>query len=210
MLIVGAKGFAKEVLQLLLDNGEAENVVFFDDVSVDMSDVLFGAFSVLKNEKQAQEYFANVDNRFCLGLGNPILRSKLAIKFRNLGGILTSTISNQATISSLDVRIGAGCNIMPTALISPSVEIGEGSLIYFQAITTHDCHIGKYVEISPCATILGRVTVGDFSQIGSNATILPDVIIGGNVIVGAGAVVTKNIPDNAVVAGVPAKIIRML
>lgn len=208
MLIVGAKGFAKELLQLLIDNDQADNVVLYDDVNSDLPDTFFGKFPILKIEEQAREYFQNTDNRFCLGLGNPHLRFKLAEKFRSLGGILTSTISNHATISTLEVVIGEGCNIMPTALISPSVEIGEGAIVYFGTIITHDCILGKYNEISPSATILGRVTIGDFCQIGSSSTILPDVKIGNNVIVGAGAVVTKNIPDNAVVAGVPAKIIR--
>ena len=208
MLIVGAKGFAKELLQLLIDNDQADNVVLYDDVNSDLPNTLFGKFPILKNEEQARAYFQNTDNRFCLGLGNPHLRFKLAEKFRSFGGILTSTISNHANISTLDVVIGEGCNIMPTALISPSVEIGEGSLIYFHTSITHDCKLGRYVEISPSVTLLGRVKIGDFAQVGGGAKILPDVKIGNNVIVGAGAVVTKDFPDNAVVAGVPAKIIR--
>ena len=208
MLILGAKGFAKELLQLLIDNGDAESAAFFDDVTVDMPKVLFGKFSVLKAEDQVRDYFATVDNRFCLGLGNPYLRAKLATKFIDWGGSLTSIISNQASISTLDVEIGVGCTIMHMALISPSVQIGEGSLVYFHTSITHDCKLGKYVEISPSATLLGRVTIGDFTQIGGGAMILADVKIGKNVIVGAGAVVTKDVPDNAVVAGVPAKVIR--
>ena len=208
MLIVGAKGFAKELLQLLIDNNQTDHVVLYDDVNDDLPDTLFSKFLILKNEEQAREYFKNTDNRFCLGLGNPHLRFKLAEKFRSFGGILSSIISNHATISTLDVAIGEGCTIMPTALISPSVEIGEGSLIYFHTSITHDCKLGRYVEISPSVTLLGRVKIGNFSQVGGGSTILPDVKIGNNVIVGAGAVVTKNIPDNAVVAGVPAKIIR--
>lgn len=208
MLILGAKGFAKELLQLLLENGQAENAAFFDDITGDMPDNLFGKYPVLKNESQAREYLRNIDNRFCLGLGNSTLRNKMATKFTSWGGILTSTISNQAIISNLDVQIGIGTNIMATALISPSVEIGEGSLIYFHTSITHDCKLGKYVEISPSATILGRVSIGDFAQIGAGAVILPDLNIGKNVIVGAGAVVTKDVPDHAVVAGVPAKVIR--
>ena len=210
MLIIGAKGFAKEVLQLLTDSNQAENAVFFDDVNIDIPDLLFGKFPVLKNEQQAKDYFQNTDNRFCLGLGNPHLRYKLAEKFRSYGGVLTSTISNNAVISNIDVRIATGCNIMATALISPSVEIGEGSLIYFHTSITHDCTLGKYVEISPSATLLGRVSIGDFAQIGGGAIILSDIKIGKNAVVGAGAVVTKDVPDNCLVVGIPAVIKKQL
>lgn len=54
------------------------------------------------------------------------------------------------------------------------------------------------------------VIIGDDVWIGGNCTILPGVTIGSNVIIAAGAVVTKDIPDNSVVAGVPAKVIRQL
>lgn len=54
------------------------------------------------------------------------------------------------------------------------------------------------------------VTIGDDVWIGGNCTILPGVTIGNNVVVAAGAVVTKDVPDNCVVAGVPAKVVREL
>ena len=54
------------------------------------------------------------------------------------------------------------------------------------------------------------VKIGDNAWIGDNVTILPGVSLGNNVIVGANAVVTKSFPDNSVIAGVPAKVIKML
>ena len=54
----------------------------------------------------------------------------------------------------------------------------------------------------------GRIVIGDNVNIGWNAILLPGVCIGNNVIVAAGAVVTKDVPDNSVVAGVPAKVIE--
>lgn len=54
------------------------------------------------------------------------------------------------------------------------------------------------------------VKIGNDVWIGGNCTILPGVTIGNNVIIAAGAVVTKDVPDNSLVAGVPAKIIRTL
>ncbi len=81
--------------------------------------------------------------------------------------------------------------------------------------------IGDNVTLSDCRILLhdastkgalgysrvGRVVIGNNVFIGADALILPNVKIGDNVIVGAGAVVTKDIPDNSVVAGVPAKVI---
>ena len=52
------------------------------------------------------------------------------------------------------------------------------------------------------------VTIGNDVWIGANCTILPGVTIGNNVVVAAGAVVTKDVPDNCVAGGVPAKIIK--
>ena len=106
--------------------------------------------------------------------------------------------------------IGVGTNILDGAIISNSVTIGIGCILYYNAILTHNCKVGDFVEISPAAILLGRCTVGSYTQIGANATILPDLVIGSNVIIGAGAVVTKNVPDNSVVYGNPAKIIRYL
>ena len=54
------------------------------------------------------------------------------------------------------------------------------------------------------------ITIGNDVWIGGNCTILPGVTIGNNVVVAAGAVVTKDVPDNCVVGGVPAKVIREL
>ncbi|MBR1882499.1 MAG: sugar O-acetyltransferase [Muribaculaceae bacterium] len=54
------------------------------------------------------------------------------------------------------------------------------------------------------------VRIGNDVWIGGNVTILPGVTIGNNVVVAAGAVVTKDIPDNSLVGGVPAKLIRVI
>jgi sugar O-acyltransferase (sialic acid O-acetyltransferase NeuD family) len=210
MLIVGAKGFAKEVLEALHLNNQTENLVFYDDVSVNAPENLYDQFKVLKNTDEVAAYFKMIDNRFTIGIGNPILRKKLFEKFKDLGGVFTSTISTKANIGSFDVEIGEGCNILANSIFSNSVKIGHGCIIYYNSIITHDCEVGDFVELSPGATLLGRCSIGSFSQIGSNATIFPEVKIGKNVIVGAGAIVTKNVPDNCVVVGIPAKVIKEL
>jgi sugar O-acyltransferase (sialic acid O-acetyltransferase NeuD family) len=209
MLIIGAKGFAKEVLEIVFQLNQLENLAFYDDVNDCVSGHLFDRFPILKTTEEALTYFKTMDNRFTIGIGNPVLRKKLYEKFTALGGVFTSTIS-QTNIGNYDVSIGLGSNILGGVTISNSVRIGMGSLLYYNSIITHDCIIGDFVEISPAATILGRCNIGNYCHIGANATILPDVRIGNNVIIGAGSVVTKDIPDNSLVVGVPGKVIKEL
>ena len=210
MLIVGAKGFAKEVLEVLYQLNDIENVVFYDDVSRDLPKQLFERFDILRNVEEVEKYFKNVDNRFTIGIGGPVLRKKMYDKFTTLGGAFTSTISPKANIGHYGTRISKGSNILNGAIVSNDVSIKMGTIVYFNTIITHDCLVGKFVELSPGAKLLGRVKIGDYSQIGASATILPNITIGENVIVGAGSVVTQNVQDNCLVVGVPAKIIREL
>lgn len=210
MLIVGAKGFAKEVLEIVHQLKQLGNLAFYDDINDDVPEKLFGQFPVMRTTQEASVYFKNVDNQFTIGIGNPVLRKKLYDKFTSLGGKFTSTISPLAAIGSYDVQIGIGSNILSGSVFSNSNIIGKGCIIYYNSIITHDCKIGDFVEISPSVTLLGRCQIGSYTQIGSNATILPDIKIGKNVIIGAGSVVTKDIPDNCVAAGIPAKIIKEL
>lgn len=210
MLIVGAKGFAKEVLEILHQQNRLQHLVFYDDINQDIQSELFGKFPILKSLEAAAHYFATIDNHFTIGIGNPSLRKSLSDKFTSMGGIYSSTISNSARLGSYDVSIGEGSNILDGAILSNSAKIGVGCIVYYNVIITHDCFVDDFVEISPSAILLGRCKVGSFTQIGANATILPDIIVGSNVIIGAGSVVTKDIPDNSLVVGVPATVKKLL
>lgn len=99
--------------------------------------------------------------------------------------------------------------------------VGAGFRIYHVGGFTH---VGKNIRIGKNCTMLPGVVfgnkteeednrpvvVGDNSYFGLNARILGPVKIGNNVIVGANAVITRDIPDNAIVGGVPAKIIKIM
>jgi len=103
------------------------------------------------------------------------------------------------------------------SVIPYSADIGENSKCAYGGIgiVIHSrCKIGKRVILGQGITIgraldpAGIPTIGDNVYISAGARIIGNVKVGNNVIIGANAVVTKDIPDNSIVAGVPAKIIR--
>jgi sugar O-acyltransferase (sialic acid O-acetyltransferase NeuD family) len=205
MVIIGAKGFAKEVLEIFHQRGQIDHLAFYDDVTKDIGNLLFDRFPILKTESDVRSFFKDNGSDFTVGIGKPALRHKLYTKFISYGGNFASAISPFAHIGSYDVQIGTGANILSNATFSNSVSVGIGSLVYYNVMVTHDNHLGDFVELSPGATLLGNVTVGDFTHIGANATVLPGVRIGKNCMIGAGAVVTKDVEDNQTMIGVPAK-----
>ena len=114
----------------------------------------------------------------------------------------------------------------PSSCISPTVKIGEGSVVFHNVILQvdclvgkhvilnsgasidHECIIGDFVHISPQATLCGNVSIGEGTQIGAGATILPGIKVGAWATIGAGAVIIRDVPDYAIVVGNPGRIIR--
>lgn len=103
------------------------------------------------------------------------------------------------------VKVGKGSKISSHTFLCEGVEIKENCFIGHGVMFTND----KYDTPLPNQGdyIMRKTVVGNHVRIGSNATILP-VNIGDHVIIGAGAVVTKDVPMGAVVAGNPAKVLR--
>ena len=205
MLVVGAKGFAKEILHVLNKIPASGEIVFYDDLPANAALLFLDKFPILKSTAAAKEYFQKSDSRFVIGVGKPELRALFSEKMEVFGGKLTTIISPTADIGIFNNVIADGVIIMDRVIIETSNEIGKGCLIHAGTFISHDVKIGHFSEISPFVKLLGNVQIGNNCSIGTSSVILPNIKIGNNVIVGAGAVVTKDIPDNTTVVGMPAK-----
>ncbi len=146
-----------------------------------------------------------------------------------LADVKTSAIGKNTTIWQYVVvlenaKIGDNCNLCAHAFIEGNVIIGNNVTIKSGVYLWDGTIIEDDVFIGPNATFTNDplprskvypeapqgITVKKGASIGANATLLPGITVGYNAMVGAGAVVTKDVPNNAVVVGNPAKIIRYI
>ncbi len=117
-------------------------------------------------------------------------------KFPQIGGVVIED----------DVEIGSNVSI-DRGTLSNTI-IGEGTKIDNLCHISHNVIIGKHCVIIALSMIGGSTKIGNYSHIAPSSALMNKIVIGNNVLVGMGSVVTKNIQDNLVVMGAPAKPVR--
>lgn len=123
-------------------------------------------------------------------------------KFKFISALHPSVIVGKET------TIGEGCVMMAGVIVNNNCIIGNHCFLATKASLDHDSIVGDYSSLSPGVTTGGRVIIGTCTAIGIGATILHYRTIGNNCVVGGGALVNKNVEDNYLVLGVPARPIR--
>ena len=103
-------------------------------------------------------------------------------------------------------RIGIHCTVIGPVCIGHHVNLAQG--ITVTALNHNFADTNRRIDEQGIST--KPVVISDDVWIGANAVILPGVTIGRHVVVAAGAVVTKDVPDSCVVAGIPAKVVKKL
>ena len=192
--IIGGGSFAKEIMEVILMNGDEVYGIFSKENSLDYK--YFGYLDELNKHKN---WFDGV----ILGIGavnkKGIENRRKIIEFIKENDIeFISVISPLATISK-SVKIGKGVYIGHKALISCDTKIDDNVLINYNATIGHDVKICENVSIAPQVFIGGGVIIEKDVMIGANASLKQGVKIKKGSIIGMGSIVVKNIKENSLV-----------
>ena len=136
-------------------------------------------------------------------IGDCQIRRKIVEK---LGEREYMTVVHPKSILADSVKLGYGTVVMAGAILNPYATVGDHCIINTGASIDHDCKIHDFVHIAPHCTLCGEVEVGEGTWVGAGTTVIQGIHIGKNCFIGAGSVVVKDIPDDCLCYGNPARI----
>jgi len=201
LLILGAGGHGKVVADIASMIKKWDSISFLDDRE-DLKEVI--GFPVIGKLKDYILYKNEFKYAF-VAIGNNALRLDWLERLDREGFIIPVIIHPQSTISRFS-KIEAGTVLMAGTVVNACVAIGRGCILNTCCSIDHDCIVDNGAHISPGSHIGGTVTIGSCVNIGIGSNISNNITIGSSSIIAAGAAVVQNVPDNVMVAGVPAKI----
>lgn len=200
LLMVGASGHGlvcAEIAELMGYSG----IRFTDDdpcVGPGFSHEIVGSVSNALTQRPC---------RFFVSIGNPAIRRSLTERFI-AAGFTPVTLVHPSAVISASAAIGEGSVIMPCAAVNAGASLGRGSIVNTCASVDHQCSVGDWCHVAVGAHLAGTVALGDGTWVGAGATVSNNVSVCADVMVGAGAVVVKDITEPGTYVGVPARHIR--
>lgn len=206
LLIYCAGGLGKEVFELADSVNKSQkrwkNIFFVDDM-IEKEKI---KRTVVYRYNELSIFFEKKDVQFIIATGEPAFRSQLFEKVKQDGYSLATLVAEKAIIHG-GATVGEGCVIRDDCQISADVTIGEDVYIQGAVHVGHDSCIGAHTVLSSMVNISGKVNIGIRTYIAPGCLIKDRISIGNDVIAGIGSVILRNIKDEKIVLGYPAKVI---
>jgi len=199
-LIIGSGGHGRVIADIL--DVLCEPVIGFLDRDTTRP-------NVLGTDDQAGQIIAdeNIDS-FMIGIGSirggPSLRSRLFVQYAAMG--LTPRVAvHPSAVISKSVSLGEGTVVMAGAIINSNVRTGVNAIINTGAIIDHDCYIGDHTHIAPGCVLSGDVKIGAHCLLGTGTIARNGAKLGKNSTIGAGSLLLGNYAADQIYFGNPAR-----
>ncbi|MGD9961713.1 NeuD/PglB/VioB family sugar acetyltransferase [Nocardioides sp.] len=210
LVIVGIGGFGREVADVV----EAVNAAAVDPPwhLLGMIDDRPSAVNLGRLNDRQLPFLGGVDaflacgtpTAYVVGIGSPTVRRDLAARFDAAGLEAATLVHPSATCGSM-VSIGAGSVVCPGARLGTNSTLGRHGQVNANATVGHDSVLGDFVSLNPLAAISGDCAIGDSALIGVAGVVLNGLVVGAGSTVGGSACVVRDVAENMVVRGVPAR-----
>ena len=195
LIIIGGGGHAKVLADLAMSTGH--NVIGFLDDNEKVAEML--GLKRIGTVADCEKYADKA--RFVIGIGNNKTRKEIFEKY----DLEYVTLIHPSAIISKTVKVGEGTVVLAGAIINADAKIGKQSIINTGAVVEHDCVIGEFTMVAPRATVCGFTKVGNSCWLGAGSVVNNVIKICDDVVVGSGAAVVKNIEEAGTYIGVPAR-----
>lgn len=197
--IIGYSGHSFVVLDVAKKIGL--NVEYY----CERNQVSFNPFEInYLGDEGSKSFNWKVVDEFILGIGDNRIRQKVSDLILSKKKAILNVIHPSAIISNY-ATFGVGNFIAANVTVNALAKIADNCILNTGCIVEHECVIANGVHIAPGTVLAGNVMVGENSFIGANSVVKQGVRVGSGVTVGAGSVVIKDIPDNEIWVGNPAK-----
>lgn len=199
VVLYGAGGLAKSLIDLMRAAGEVEPVCVVHDRPGRLTDVL--GVPVIGG----REYLAPLRElglRYAVNAVGAVRRIEDRIAVFDLldgEGFEQPVLVDPAAYLAPSATVSPGAQIFAGAAVCSAASIGRGAIVNTNAVVSHDCRIADFAHIAPGAILAGEVEVGRATLVGMGVTAAVYLKIGASVIVGNGAVLREDVPDGTIV-----------
>ena len=207
VLIIGASGHGKVILEILELSGNA-SILGFIDSNLKQGTKIYN-YSVLGDMDVLFEmHNSNPDIGGIIAVGDnwnrKLIADDISGKIPNFGFV--NAIHPAAVVSKYS-EIGKGVVVVANSTINPGAKVGNHCIINTKSSVGHDVTLDDYCSIAPGVTLGGNVKVGELTAISLGSVVRNNVMIGRNTVVGASSYVHTNLDNNVLAYGTPAKVI---